>query len=92
MSDDARTVFDQARRLTPDQQSELVDLLLADETWDDTNWAQTWAREADRRLTEALQPGAELIDSDNVLAEGRTMLRLAREKQAREKQAREKRP
>jgi hypothetical protein len=72
-----RDVVDAARKLTTDEQAELVDLQLTGSE-PDAEWDRLWGAEAERRLAEIERGDVETVDANVALAAGRGRLAVLR--------------
>lgn len=84
MTVSVRSLYDQAQRLTPEEQADLIDLLLTSGQPDDTGldynaWTAAWAAEVEARVRSLEQGDAEAIPADDVIAEGRRRLAAMRQ-------------
>jgi putative addiction module component (TIGR02574 family) len=49
MNDRVKQLFDQAQQLSPEEQAQLLDMLLTKNFTQDVTWDSAWAEEAERR-------------------------------------------
>jgi predicted kinase len=69
MNSRVRKLAEQARQLSPEEQAELLDLLLVMSTEKTPEWEQAWAEEIERRVDRLNRGEAVLYDAEEVLAE-----------------------
>jgi Putative addiction module component len=69
MNNRVKQLFDQAQQLSPEEQAELLDLLIASAPEPAPGWDKAWAEECERRAALVDRGEAELYPADEVLAQ-----------------------
>lgn len=80
MNDRVRTILEEARKLTPDERRELVDLLEVESALDGGDGTPeeveaAWLDEVDRRIQAAERDGTTLVDFDEAMRRARQRIR-----------------
>lgn len=68
MNAHVKELFDEARKLTPDERIELADLLYADTVTPDAEWDKAWAAEAQQRIDAFRRGEIGAVDADEMHA------------------------
>ena len=78
MDHDLKSIADDARKLSPDKQAELIEMLIDGLSRTDSDWAAAWSTEAERRWTLLTAGGMQTYPAEQVLADIATHLEKRR--------------